>query len=228
MEDLKKTAGKITSACMELINKLLTISGYRLYLHRIQQPMAPFALEEKHVKDCRVVTGRDKLLEYMPKNSICTEIGILKCDFSKEILKKIEPRELHLIDNSESAMQCAREELINEIDKAVFLHCGNSFDELNKFQDNYFDFIYIDAGHSYEFVKKDLEAARRKAKNGGFIILHDYNLFNHIEDLYFDVVPAVNEFCVNYDYEVAFFVLESTMWNSVALKKIQPSRKSMD
>ena len=43
-----------------------------------------------------------------------------------------------------------------------------------KFEDNYFDFIYIDAAHDYRSVKEDLEAWWPKLKSGGILSGHDY------------------------------------------------------
>lgn len=48
---------------------------------------------------------------------------------------------------------------------------GTSYTELEKFDDKYFDVIYIDADHSYEGVLKDLEIAKKKAK---LVTGHDY------------------------------------------------------
>jgi len=55
------------------------------------------------------------------------------------------------------------------------------------FPDNYFDLVYIDADHSYEFVKKDIENWITKVKNKGIIAGHDYD--KHWPD----VMRAVNE-----------------------------------
>lgn len=44
----------------------------------------------------------------------------------------------------------------------------------HKFEDESFDFIYVDGNHSYEAVKRDLENYLPKIKNGGFIGGHDY------------------------------------------------------
>ena len=42
--------------------------------------------------------GRKFLLEMMPKNSVCAEIGVNQGQFSKEILEVVQPKKLHLID----------------------------------------------------------------------------------------------------------------------------------
>jgi hypothetical protein len=42
------------------------------------------------------------------------------------------------------------------------------------FKDEYFDFVYIDGGHTYEDVIEDLESWFPKVKVGGFISGHDY------------------------------------------------------
>jgi hypothetical protein len=41
---------------------------------------------------------RHQLLKLMPKNSICAEIGVWKGEFSKETIRIVRPRMLHLID----------------------------------------------------------------------------------------------------------------------------------
>lgn len=42
------------------------------------------------------------------------------------------------------------------------------------FDDNYFDFIFIDASHHYEDMKKDIQLWLPKIKNGRIISGHDY------------------------------------------------------
>ena len=46
----------------------------------------------------RRTISRDFLLEKMPKNSICAEIGVLRGDFSERILRIVKPKKLYLID----------------------------------------------------------------------------------------------------------------------------------
>ena len=65
------------------------------------------------------------------------------------------------------------------------------------FPDEYFDLIYIDADHSYEGVKKDLEAWWPKVKKGRFFTGDDYS-HQHapVNGLKFGVIQAVDEFAV--------------------------------
>ncbi len=50
-----------------------------------------------------------------------------------------------------------------------------SYNVVNKFLNKSIDFIYIDAEHTYESVKKDLELYLPKLKVGGIIGGHDYH-----------------------------------------------------
>ncbi len=57
---------------------------------------------------------------------------------------------------------------------------ANSLEIPNLFDDDYFDFIYIDGDHSYEAVKRDIANCLPKLKKNGYIAGHDYgySLFN--------------------------------------------------
>ena len=63
-----------------------------------------------------------------------------------------------------------------------------SYNVVNQFKDESIDFIYIDANHSYESVKKDLELYLPKLKQNGWIGGHDYN-----KKYWPGVIQAVNE-----------------------------------
>jgi hypothetical protein len=75
-------------------------------------------------------------------------------------------------------------------DNRVNIVQNSTVDFLNSKSDNYFNYAYIDADHSYEAVKNDLQKCYQKVKNGGFIMGHDY-----ITPRFDGVVRAVNEFC---------------------------------
>ena len=65
-----------------------------------------------------------------------------------------------------------------------------SWDGASNYEDNSLDFVFIDAGHDYESVKKDINSWYPKVKIGGVIAGHDYH---------YDcgVYLAVNEFFQN-------------------------------
>ena len=71
----------------------------------------------------------------------------------------------------------------------------SSLEASNLFDDNVFDLIYIDADHTYESVKNDLNSWYSKLKNGGIFAGHDYCEY-YIESTKtkFGVVKAVDEF----------------------------------
>ena len=66
---------------------------------------------------------------------------------------------------------------------------GFSYDVVDKIPDNSLDFLYVDATHTYNGVKKDLELYVSKVKENGVIAGHDYN-----KQYYSGVVRAVDEF----------------------------------
>ncbi len=51
---------------------------------------------------------------------------------------------------------------------------GLSWDMAKNFEDNSVDFVFIDAGHEYESVVKDINAWLPKIRKGGIISGHDY------------------------------------------------------
>lgn len=63
---------------------------------------------------------------------------------------------------------------------------GDSSGCASKFKDNTIDFVFIDADHSYENVKKDVLAWLPKVKKGGIIAGHDYPAYD-------ELTRAVNE-----------------------------------
>ena len=159
-----------------------------------------------------------KLLKLMPKNSICAEIGVWKGDFSKRILNTVKPKKLYLIDpwffNTEykNAMYGGSVEKsqkdMDEIYKSILINFRkeinqekievfrNKFEDLlDKFPDNYFDWIYIDGDHTYNAVVKDLDNVTKKVKEGGLITGDDYTTGGWWKG---GVKKAVDEYIVNH------------------------------
>lgn len=76
---------------------------------------------------------------------------------------------------------------IEPISEKIGIIKSLSWDGAKNYEDNSLDFVFIDAGHDYESVKKDLTSWFPKIKSGGILAGHDYH---------YDcgVYPAVNEF----------------------------------
>lgn len=60
-------------------------------------------------------------------------------------------------------------------------------------EDESLDFIFIDANHTYEYIKEDIELWYPKVKKGGLVSGHDYKKSSKIQPDY-DVNRAVEEF----------------------------------
>jgi predicted O-methyltransferase YrrM len=56
----------------------------------------------------------------------------------------------------------------------VILHRGYSNTEIPKFQDDFFDIVYIDGNHEPEYVLEDAVLSFRKLKKNGIMIFDDY------------------------------------------------------
>lgn len=179
-------------------------------------------LKTRHIKNCRLVEDRIKMLEKIPKGGVCAEVGILKGDYSRYILDIVKPQKLHLIDIDSKSIKIARKQFEDEIEQnLVEVHRVDSSTFLSSVPDATFDWIYIDGDHSYEGVKRDLEAAHSKIKPDGLISLNDYIFFGSSDLTKYGIIEATNEFCIEYDYELVHFVLHGRMYNDVTIRRIK-------
>ena len=174
----------------------------------------------RHVRNCKIVPDRAELLKTcLPKQAVVAELGTDKGDFAAMILNFSSPMELNIVDKTLANFR--RSTFASAIDHGtVRLHESNSVDALRRFSDGYFDWIYIDADHSYEGARGDLEEAKKKVKTGGLLVLNDYIFWSHRELTPYGVVQAVNEFCLAEDWELLYLALHPEMYNDVVLRKI--------
>lgn len=157
---------------------------------------------------------RNDFISTLNKNLIMCEIGVFKGDFS-HILFNQNPKELHLIDpfigsfwsgdkdglNMQYAnLEISYQNLKNTYQNYshVHIHKGYSQNILSFFPDEYFDFMYIDAEHTYDSVKNDLLICKQKTKINGIIAGHDYD-----QNKFPGVIEAVNEFCNLYNLNIS-------------------------
>jgi hypothetical protein len=88
-----------------------------------------------------------------------------------------------------------------------------SFEAVKRFPDNYFDFIYIDADHTFEGCYQDICDWYPKVKSGKFLIGDDYRGKMTKTHVRFGVVEAVNKFAR--DMNLSFFVFQPSKWGII-------------
>jgi hypothetical protein len=164
------------------------------------------------------------IFNLLPSNPVCVEIGVFDGQFSTCIYETLNPKKLYLIDpweigkdknspqdfysgplsnlstaySTNNELQKVKNKFIKQIDnEQVIILKGYSYDFADTFEDEYFDFVYIDATHIYESVKADLTMYLKKLKKTGFICGHDY-----VKHPSFSVIKAVDEFIVENNLEL--------------------------
>lgn len=155
------------------------------------------------------------LLRMLPKRSVGAEIGVWKGDFAAAVLRVVRPTRLHLVDpwtfetgepyegawygggiaRGQADMDAIHEEVRrrfeDEIERGVVVvHRGPSAEVGPSFEDGYFDWVYVDGNHLYEFVRRDLEIFGVKLRPDGLMAGDDYGVPGWWED---GVTRAVDE-----------------------------------
>jgi hypothetical protein len=170
-----------------------------------------------------IFDNRIEMIEkILPEGSHIAEIGVFKGEFAEQLLKS-NPAHLYLVDcwekgpmvsgnadgNNIETIPNAEDLYFNVQEKFRFnpnvsIHREFSSSFLEKIQDMSLDAIYIDADHSYEGVKRDLELAFKKVKKYGLIMGHDYemNMTKARTKYDFGVKKAVDEFCQTYGLKI--------------------------
>ena len=164
-------------------------------------------------------TSSDKrayILEQLNKNSKVVEVGVWKGDFSKQIWNISSPNLLILVDSwtfDEKVRGCApqvngeeplnqnffdqaKNDTFNKFENIQNVHILdlNSLDASNNYEDNFFDYIYIDAEHTYKAVTNDLKVWYPKLKKNGILFGDDY--YWREEDDTLSLHKAYQEFIV--------------------------------
>jgi hypothetical protein len=103
-------------------------------------------------------------------------------------------------------------------DSRVEIHSGSSHEVLATFPEASFDWIYIDAEHSYTGVSRDAKAAASKVKPGGYLVFND---FAHMDPLLgsYGVHRAVTNFAVAHGWKFVWFAYEPSALYDVALQR---------
>ena len=138
--------------------------------------------------------SRSELLQEMPKNAICAEIGVWKGAFSEAILAMTQPAQLHLVDPWAFADSHPRrlyggvgarnqydmDAIASDVrakfaaDSRVVIHRITSQEFFATCEPESFYWVYIDGDHSASAVLADLRGAWRAVRPSGIIAGDDY------------------------------------------------------
>jgi len=128
-------------------------------------------------------------VNFFSDNSNFLEIGCYygkSTIFLSELIKeKGKNIKLHVIDTFDGYGNSEEEDNFYKIfkknvydsgsDEIIKIYPGKSEIEIMKFEDEFFEFIFIDGSHDYDDVKRDIQNCLKKLKKGGILSGHDWD-----------------------------------------------------
>jgi predicted O-methyltransferase YrrM len=200
---------------------------------RLQNFSWPVQLRNNQLENTKMFSSREAVLHNFKKEISYLEIGILAGDYTSEVINCCNPRSITLVDtfDCDDSIFTEKKPRFNKkghLDYVVKRFSdypqlsvlkGRSSDVLPNLKST-FDYIYIDADHSYEAVKSDLEMSIGLLNYGGIIGLNDYIMWDYLLDFQYGVVQAVNEFLSeNPKWIVVYFALSQSMFCDIYLQE---------
>jgi predicted O-methyltransferase YrrM len=217
LDDLRRNVLDKRNELSEAIRRYSTTAG-RWADFILGPDVQATAVPQELLSNCRLLTDRYELIRRMPNQGDVVEVGTQTGQFAKFILNTHPDLILKTIDIDYSRF--AKDELQPFIDSGRLTTIeGSSWEELEKFPEDHFSWVYVDASHYYDHVKKDLEAARYRVKVGGYIVCNDYANWSPFEAAPYGVLQAVNEFLRGGDFEVSYFALHPFAYHDIALRR---------
>jgi methyltransferase family protein len=156
------------------------------------------------------------LIRDLPKGGRIAEVGSQEGKFAEFLLHAAEPIELHIFELNAKLIR-TRGVLLR--DRRVVLHEGDSSSNLSVMPDHYFDWIYLDANHTWEGVLKDVNQAQRKVKFDGFLVFNDYTMWDYLAMMPYGVVQNVNDLCREAGFEMTHFAFSSWGYHDVGIAR---------
>ncbi len=216
---------KILQHLQEIIN--LTQNEIAIQRNQALSDIPKYSVEKKHCEGAILLNNRSQLIKKMHSKGIVAEIGADEGKFSQEIIKATDPAKLVIVDAwhteryDESKANSVKDLFESEIAAGqVEIVRSLSVEAAKHFDDNYFDWIYIDTDHSYKTTLAELYAYERTIKEGGYICGHDYVMGNWASGYKYGVIEAVAEFCLERDWKISYITADYTENNSFAICKI--------
>lgn len=147
-------------------------------LHRLIKSVAVVyepspALPAQSFANARLMPHRGALVASLGKGGRVLEVGTDRGAFARQILKTCAPERLEVID-----IDYSRFDPELRADPRLVRHQGLTETVMAQMADDSFDWVYVDAAHTYDHVWADAHAALRIVKPGGVVVFND---FAHID-----------------------------------------------
>jgi hypothetical protein len=222
---------------MNIINRLVyqlfrPLVNYKLSIKEdARLSKKEVALTASHLANLKVVPDREALLNHLPKGGTVVEVGVAEGEFSDMILKTTLPDKLVLVDLWDSPSPMYGPEALCAIEsrhadsisaERIEIRRGTSWDQLSLLPKESVDWLYLDAAHDYDSVKKDLEASLVSLRPNGLICGHDYIRWARGPARY-GVVEAVGEFMLDRGFEMLYMTHEQNQHLSFAIRRMKTS-----
>ena len=222
------------------VKQWLSKKGYTIIKTRLEdvESMIPPQLPAHLFENSRVVNSREDVLQWLPKGGVIAEVGVAYGNFSALLLEQLQPdkfiaidtfaftagnepwKQTFLKDSSLSHKDFYERKFQKEIENGkVEMHAGLSWEMLAALPDKSLDYLYLDAGHSYDEVVKDIEQVKKKIKDTGIIQFNDYTLFDAFAFIPYGVPKAVNEFMIAENYELLFLCMHQQFFCDVVVRR---------
>ena len=158
-----------------------------------------FISKKKYKTLVEVGVWKGSSISYLASNNVSSKVYAVDLfessyRYKKGYLKK-EVSEIYKTYNTQLEKTKTRDIIIDIKDY--------SWDAATKFDDHSIDFVFIDADHSYESVRKDLHSWFKKVRPGGIFSGHDYEPYG--ENNHPGVKQAVDEFSVEKNLDLKTF-----------------------
>jgi len=167
------------------------------------------------------------LKPYLKENAVAGELGVLKGDFSQEILQSLKPAKLHLVDpwylqglewfwekgdrSTIHALTGILKDFKEELTRGqVVLNIGYDQDVLAGLPDEYFDWVYLDTTHEYAQTRTELQLLQRKVKATGVIAGDDWR--PNPAHPHHGVYKALQELIAEGQYEILYADSVDLQW----------------
>jgi hypothetical protein len=175
------------------------------------------ALSAAHMPDARLYPDRKELLHALPRGGRVAEVGTQEGEFAKRIGAICAPDELHLIDIDLSVLD--RAGVRASFGGRLLEYEGDSAVTLRTFSPGSFDWLYIDADHRYTAVSRDLAMSHVALRPGGFLMCNDYTNWDIGSAQPYGVARAVNELCLEHNYQVLGLAFERAGYYDILIQK---------